>query len=58
MKKIPHICQISFYPRVEKRFGGDAEIAITNGKHKFEVEQTDMDVQFVQERIESKPPKP
>ena len=58
LKKTPHTCQINFYPRVAKCFGGDAEIAIMNGKQKFGTEQTDMDVQFVQERIESEPPKP
>ena len=58
MKKTPHICHINFFPRVAKRFGGDAEFAITNGKQKFEIEQMDMVVQFVQERIESEPPKP
>ena len=58
MKKIPHISQINFCPRVAKKFGGDAEVAITNGKQKFEIEQMGMGVQFVQERIENASPNP
>ena len=44
-----------FYLTVVKRFGGDARIAIMNGKQKSEIEQTGMDVQYVHERIEREP---
>ena len=45
------------HPETAKKYGGYVQRVDMNGKLELFIGQTDMDVQFVQERKESDPPK-